>query len=215
MLDLLTFSGRLGRSGWFANLILIGVILWVYTFPRAEIVLARPGPLDLEDETTIQALLGVIVPLYILLSSAVRRLRDGGSPLPFLELIIGSLIPGIGQLWLAIRLFLWGSSREKRSEPAEAQREALQVWKKMRDEVASVATKPSKEEAYKARRSASQAKHVQRHEDINARAEARRQQINKGRKDTGSDPVTRLHSSGETVRRLGRRRTMRVRQIGF
>ncbi|MEO0911649.1 MAG: hypothetical protein AAFY59_01460 [Pseudomonadota bacterium] len=117
MLGLITFSGRLSRIGWLVNLALIGGILYAWVWPRLDNLFRLNDEINLENTLEQEILAGLLVALYILISSAIRRLRDAGSPVPLLELLIGALIPGLGQLWLALRLFLWGPAGQEAPSP--------------------------------------------------------------------------------------------------
>ncbi|MEO0389266.1 MAG: hypothetical protein AAF281_17400, partial [Pseudomonadota bacterium] len=111
------FIGRLPRGGFLINLLLAGAIV-VWTVERFLPFLFFEDLIYIpvtELPETVQIAFGLS--LWLTLSSAVRRLRDAGSPLPFADLLLGLVVPGLGWLWLFYRLFVAPSRRRRTAAP--------------------------------------------------------------------------------------------------
>jgi|GEM_PF-4058559 len=62
-----------------------------------------------------------------LLGATVRRLRDAGSPLPYVELLLGVIIPAAGWLWLLYRVVFQSTAPVVRAE--EPNEVAQSAWR--------------------------------------------------------------------------------------
>ncbi len=220
MLNLITFSGRLSRFGWLFNLVLIGLVLFYWVWPRLDNLSRLPGPYSLENNLEMEILLGTLAALYVLISSAIRRLRDAGSPLPLLELILGALIPGFGQLWLAIRLFLWGPKKEQHplNVPATDHKTLRQLQMEREENTRFIEPEEdlTRHQIYEQERAEKVAQHKKRHTDRNAKHAARQEKLNPHRaSDDPREQVSRIRKTGATVRRSKRKLFSGPRQIGF
>lgn len=110
----ISFFGRLSRVGWAVTTVLSLVAAGVALGMAVVLINGQPRPALVVQERIVYVAWGfVAVAVLTVLGASVRRLRDAGSGLPFLEMLLGAVIPMFGWVWLLYRLPFAPSAAQK------------------------------------------------------------------------------------------------------
>lgn len=214
----ISFSGRLSRFGWIISVAfqVIAVLGGLYIVDELSWSL-RGLSYELQENIVIGMIALAGLAALSFLGASVRRLRDGGSKRPFMEMIIAMVIPGLGWLYLAAKLLFVGSkfkveenyshndAREMRSSARSSiEREAV---------ISGIVDIAEEVIRRKGQSSAQQSSHSSRSEEFRSQvADTTRRRL----EDASSRHHIHGESSGGVVTRIPRKLGTRSRKVvGF